>query len=126
MDHVGRDTLQGSSPSDAARSRKQNRDSLFLVAQFRESAKRRQVSQVRIRNLSAGGLMADVTAPLAQGTAVEFEVRGIGWIPGRVAWCVEGRIGVAFDHPIDPVLARKPVSGGAKAPVFVKPILPIL
>ncbi len=126
MDDLGRDPLDEASSGDAAHSRKQNRDSLFLVAQFRLSTRRRDVSQVRIRNLSAGGLMADLPAPLPPGTPVELNVRGIGWIPGQVAWCVEGRVGVAFDHPIDPALARKPVTGGAKTPVFVKPILPIL
>ncbi|MBY0518998.1 MAG: PilZ domain-containing protein [Sphingomonas sp.] len=123
MDHVGRDAPQDSSSSETARSRKLNRDSLFLVAKFRETAKRRPVSQVRIRNLSAGGLMADIVAPIAQGTAVEFDVRGIGWISGRVAWCVQGRIGVSFDHPVDPVLARKPVSSATKAAAVAKPTI---
>lgn len=126
MDHVARNPVQDSSADDGAHKRNQNRDSLFLVAQFRQSAQRDVVRQVRIRNLSAGGLMAEVSDPIAQGAAVEFDVRGIGWIPGRVAWSVAGRIGVAFDHPIDPVLARKPVTGGAKAPLVVKPILPVL
>lgn len=126
MDHVARNPVQDSSADDGAHKRNQNRDSLFLVAQFRPSAQRDVVRQVRIRNLSAGGLMAEIADPIAQGTAVEFDVRGIGWVPGRVAWSVAGRIGVAFDHPIDPVLARKPVTGGAKAPLVVKPILPVI
>ncbi len=126
MDHVARNPVQDSSADDGAHKRNQNRDSLFLVAQFRPSAQRDVVRQVRIRNLSAGGLMAEIADPIAQGAAVEFDVRGIGWVPGRVAWSVAGRIGVAFDHPIDPVLARKPVTGGAKAPLVVKPILPVI
>jgi len=126
MDHVGQNPVQDGSTEDGAHKRNQSRDSLFLVAQFRQSAQRDVVRQVRIRNLSAGGLMAEVTDPIAQGAAVELDVRGIGWIPGRVAWSVAGRIGVAFDHPIDPVLARKPVSGNTKPPVFVKPILPVI
>lgn len=125
-DNVGQDLRFDSMSSDADHNRQQNRDSLFLIAQFRESAKRRVVSQVRVRNLSAGGLMADYTAPIASGTAVELDVRGIGWIPGRVAWSEAGRIGVAFDHPVEPSLARKPVKAGAKGPVVVKPILPII
>lgn len=126
MDHVGCNPVQDSSAEDGARKRHQNRDSLFLVAQFRQSNQRDVVRQVRIRNLSAGGLMAEITDPIPQGAAVEFDVRGIGWIPGRVAWSVAGRIGVAFDHPIDPVLARKPVTGGVRAPLVVKPILPVI
>ncbi len=125
-DHGGQDAHFDTSSSDADQNRHQNRDSLFLIAQFRESARRRVVSQVRVRNLSPGGLMADYSAPIAPGTAVEVDVRGIGWIPGRVAWCEAGRIGVAFDHPVEPSLARKPVKAGAKGPVVVKPILPLI
>lgn len=126
MKEIGASPVNSSDDAERAGKRPRNRDSLFLVAQFRQRAQRRNVRQVRIRNLSAGGLMAEIAEPLSLGEAVEFEVRGIGWIPGRVAWRVAGRIGVAFDHPIDPVLARKPVGRSAKAPVYVKPILPLL
>ncbi|MEO0441905.1 MAG: hypothetical protein AAF067_13660, partial [Pseudomonadota bacterium] len=30
-------------------------------------------------------------------------------VTGHVAWVAQGRFGVAFDHAIDPKLARKPV-----------------
>ncbi|MEI9850698.1 MAG: hypothetical protein WDN24_07385 [Sphingomonas sp.] len=62
--------------------------------------------------------------PVASGAPVEVEVRGVGWISGRIAWVAEGRVGVAFDHEIDPMLARKPVGTGKQTPAFVKPILP--
>lgn len=109
---------------DAASQRNEVRDSLFLVAQFRMQGSR-NAEQVRVRNLSAGGLMAEVSSPVAQGTAVELDVRGIGWITGKIAWYAAGRVGVAFDQMIDPTLARKPVGGGTQTPVFVKPILPL-
>ena len=89
------------------------RDSLFLMARMRTPMLTDPVS-VRIRNLSAGGLMAEFATPLDRDTPVEVEVRGIGWIPGLVAWYAEGRAGVAFLNPIDPQKARKPV-GGARA-----------
>jgi hypothetical protein len=53
---------------------------------------------------------------------VEVEVRGVGWVSGRIAWATDGRVGIAFDTPIDPLLARKPVGGGTQTPTFVKPI----
>jgi hypothetical protein len=87
------------------------RDSLFLNANLRRAGDAR-VLPVRVRNLSAGGLMAELAEPFDADAAVEVEVRGIGWISGRIAWHTEGRTGIAFDRPIDPQRARKPVGGG--------------
>jgi hypothetical protein len=84
------------------------RDSLFLMARLRTPSLSDTFS-VRIRNLSPGGLMADFATPLERDTPVEIEVRGIGWVPGKVAWFAEGRTGIAFDAPIDPGKARKPI-----------------
>lgn len=86
------------------------RDSLFLMAplQFDGEA---AVREVRVRNLSAGGLMVDCARVKEPGTAVSLDLRGIGMVNGKVAWCTEGRIGIALDSPIDPMLARKPVGG---------------
>ncbi|MGJ3649902.1 PilZ domain-containing protein [Sphingomonas sp. GlSt437] len=110
-------------PADDVASQRTARDSLFLMAQFRLFG-RTEETQVRVRNLSAGGLMAEVTEPLAIGTPVEIDVRGIGWVLGRVAWAAAGRVGIAFERDIDPRMARKPVGGGTQTPIFVKPILP--
>lgn len=109
---------------DGASQRHEVRDSLFLTANLRMEGMR-EMLQVRVRNLSAGGLMAEVPDHIAQGTPVELELRGVGRVCGRVAWYAAGRIGIAFDRMIDPHLARKPVGGGAKTPSYVKPILPI-
>jgi hypothetical protein len=111
MEQIGKNGFEGGArrPDDAAR----GRDSLLLVAQLRPLGGTRTL-QVRIRNLSAGGLMAELPQPLVPDSAVEIEVRGIGWIAGRVAWQTEGRAGIAFDRAIDPQLARKPI--GVAAP----------
>lgn len=90
------------------------RDSLFLMARIRRPGAPESVS-VRVRNLSAGGLMAETPEPLDPEGAVEVEVRGLGWIPGRIAWHTEGRTGIAFDRPVDPKRARKPSGAGASA-----------
>jgi PilZ domain len=92
----------------AAAKRGNNRDSLLLKAilRFPNSSEEREV---RIRNLSAGGLMAEVPARVARGEPVEINLRSIGWITGHVAWVTEGRLGIAFDHSINPIDARKPV-----------------
>ena len=112
--------LNALSADDFTGQRSGARDSLMLAAQFR-IADREDVT-VRVRNLSPGGLMAEYPQPIAGGTQVDVEVRGVGWVTGRIAWAAEGRVGVAFDHDIDPMLARKPVGKGPSTPSFVKPI----
>lgn len=62
---------------------------------------------LRVRNLSPGGIMADSANLFVIDEPVLVEVRGIGKVPGRIAWFVDGRIGVAFNTPVDPTLARK-------------------
>ena len=124
MDQFYNNPLGNAPVGDSASNRNDARDSLFLVATFRVAGSKHE-AQVRVRNLSSGGLMAEVSDPLALGTEVEVDVRGIGWICGRIAWAAAGRVGVAFDKPIDPKMARKPVGHGTKTPVYVKPILPI-
>ncbi|WBH16039.1 PilZ domain-containing protein [Sphingomonas radiodurans] len=86
------------------------RDSMFLLATLKVEG-RREALQVRVRNLSTGGLMAELPEPVSPDSPVEIELRGIGSVTGRVAWQTEGRAGIAFDRPIDPQRARKPVGG---------------
>lgn len=123
MDQPSQDPLTTLSADDFSGQRSGARDSLLLVAQFRVGDE--PVEQVRVRNLSSGGLMAEYAQPVASKTPVAVEVRGVGWVSGRIAWCAEGRVGVAFDQAIDPMLARKPVGKGTTTPHYVKPILPL-
>jgi len=97
--------------SDKAGVRGADRDKLLLKSPIRLLAVGVQI-EARIRNLSAGGLMAEAPVRVANGDPVEVELRNIGWVPGKVAWSAEGRFGVAFDHPINPLIARNPVSSG--------------
>jgi hypothetical protein len=110
MDQISHDPYSNLSADDLAAQRAGGRDSLLLTAQIRKAGSDSS-TQVRVRNLSSGGLMAEYSGVIASDTQVEVEVRGIGWVPGRVAWVVDGRIGVAFDVEIDPLAARKPVGG---------------
>ena len=97
----------------AAGQRSRKRDSLLLAARLSVGGK--PATDIRVRNLSEGGLMIDNAPPMAIGTALAVELRNIGSVPGRVAWYVEGRAGIAFDVPIDPIKVRKPVAA-VKAP----------
>ena len=102
------DSLKMNSQALGHPKRELNRDSLFLKAElcFVDGD---DCGVVRVRNLSAGGLMAEAPAPAKRGDKVQLELRNIGRVTGHVAWVARGRFGVAFDHPIDPKLARKPV-----------------
>ena len=113
MDQLPQDPLNTLSAEDFTGQRTGSRDSLLLGAQFRIVGSD-TVEQVRVRNLSSGGLMAEYAAPVVPRTPVQIEVRGVGWVSGRIAWATDGRVGIAFDREIDPLLARKPV-GGARA-----------
>lgn len=117
------DAFQRDAQREGQRHRATTRDSLFLQAKFRHDGMA-EAEVVRIRNLSAGGLMAEYPEPVDVGTPVVVEVRGIGKVPGHIAWCAEQRVGVAFDREVDPKRARKPVGKGAKTPSYTKPVLP--
>lgn len=121
MDQFTSDPVSALSAEDFTVPRSGARDSLLLTAQFRVAGDD-QTHQVRVRNLSSGGLMAEFAGPIAPSTPVEIEVRGVGWVSGRIAWATDGRVGVAFANEIDPLLARKPVGKGTTTPSYVKPI----
>ncbi len=108
MDRYTFETDETLGADDSARSRNAARDSLFLSAQLKVGSL--PAEQVRVRNLSAGGMMAEYPSSVEQGTPVTVELRGIGRVGGRIAWATDGRIGVAFDEHIDPMQARKPVA----------------
>lgn len=90
--------------------RQVGRDSLFLLAQVRVDGQDK-VSRVKVRNLSAGGMMAEGEMKVVRGARVEVELRNLGWVEGSVAWCQGNRFGIAFIDEIDPKLARAPVQG---------------
>lgn len=67
----------------------------------------------RVRNLSAGGLMAEIGQPLAVGERVEIEIQSQR-LPSSVVWTRDGTAGLKFDQNVDlgELLAgRKPRHG---------------
>ena len=74
--------------------RQVNRDSLFLLAQLRVDGQE-AVYRVKVRNLSAGGMMAEGDAKVVRGALVAVELRNIGWVEGSVAWKQDNRFGIA-------------------------------
>jgi hypothetical protein len=103
--------LEKDAMDDTSESNRSNdRNSLLLKAILRFPASASE-SEVRIRNLSSGGLMAEAPLRAARGEIVEISLKNIGWVTGKVAWVAESRIGIAFDYPIDPKAARQSVGG---------------
>lgn len=96
--------------------RQVNRDSLFLLAQLRVDG-HDDLYRVKVRNLSAGGMMAEGLAPVTRGVPVQVELRNIGWVAGNVAWKQDERFGIAFVDEIDPREARAPASKAASTPL---------
>ena len=94
--------------------RQVGRDSLFLLAQVRVDGKADK-GRVKVRNLSAGGMMAEGEVEVMRGARVEVELRNLGWVQGTVAWIQGDRFGIAFLDEIDPKLARAPVVGTTTA-----------
>ena len=68
------------------------------VAKIRLSSGREELCL--LRDISAGGLQADVYIPLKPGDHLDIELRTAHTVGCRIVWAVDGRIGVAFDEPI--------------------------
>lgn len=99
------------------------RDSLFLFADLVVEGQAED-ARVKVRNLSAGGMMADGSGlVVARGDRVTVQLRNVGDVKGSVAWVQGNRFGIAFDAEIDPKLVRDPVGDGDKAPRFTRPVL---
>lgn len=91
-----------------------SRDSLFLLAEVQLAGSASEYP-VKVRNLSAGGMMAEGTVPVVPGSRLKVHLRNIGWIEGGVAWVQDDRFGIAFDDEIDPMSARTPADSGQPA-----------
>jgi len=85
------------------------RDSLFVMAELRVDGMAGE-DRVRVRNLSAGGLMAECALPVQRGQVVWVKLRNLGWVEGAVAWVQDNRFGIAFREEIDPRIARAPAA----------------
>jgi hypothetical protein len=91
------------------------RDSLFVMADLRLDGAE-ETLRIKMRNLSAGGMMGEGNVRVTRGTVVWVEIRNIGWVEGSIAWVQDNRFGVAFREEIDPKLARPPLPAGDGAP----------
>jgi hypothetical protein len=72
---------------------------MLQVAKVREEANERE-QLVRVRNVSAGGLMAEVGHPIEVGTRVALEFSSQK-VPSTVVWTRDGTAGFKFDQNLD-------------------------
>lgn len=54
-----------------------------------------------IRNISTGGVMANIYSPHEVGEKISLEIRSGHRLDGEVVWMRDGCVGVRFDDPID-------------------------
>ena len=110
--------------ASAEAQRRDARDSLLVLATLRLEDGSGRAETVRVRNVSSGGLMAQASAAFGIGARLTVELEGIGPVGGSVAWAEVGRIGIAFDHPVDKARARKPKAerGGSAEEQLFRPL----
>lgn len=110
---------------DAVALRGNKRDSMFLKASV-HCLRTDHRFDIVVRNVSAGGLLADTSQDLAINEAVRVTLRKVGEVPGRIVWSQSGRFGIAFDVGIDPQAVRKPVKmPKQRLDARGRPILPV-
>lgn len=99
------------------------RDSLFLFAELAFEGQPNSV-RVKVRNLSAGGMMAEGALVANCGDRLTVKLRNVGDVRGSVAWVQGNRFGIAFASEIDPLLARAPVGTSlADLPRYARPAI---
>ncbi|WP_343612301.1 PilZ domain-containing protein [Novosphingobium sp.] len=79
---------------------------------------------VKLRNISAQGVMAEAPRVPAKDARISIELRNLGWVEGRVAWVQDNRFGILFAAQIDPSRVRHaPVEAqAAPAPMTRRPL----
>ena len=100
---------------DESENRQIARDSLFVMADLRLPGSNEE-HRIKVRNLSAGGMMGEGAVRVARGDQIEVNIRNIGWVEGSVAWVQDDRFGVAFHDEIDPKVARAPLAQPSQTP----------
>lgn len=81
--------------------RQKNRISMMLMATVRYEGARDGV-KARILDLSSGGIRVATICTLRRGHRLVVSLKGVGDVPGRIAWARGAELGVEFDHEVDP------------------------
>jgi PilZ domain len=109
-------------PAEMQAERARQRDSMFLAGAiwFERGG---SLQQVRIRNISPGGMMIDFPQSRVKDSPVFAAIKNVGEVSGRVAWYHDGRMGIVFDNEIDADAARMKPAAAPVEPSFNKPYI---
>jgi predicted signal transduction protein with EAL and GGDEF domain len=79
-----------------------------------------QVMEIRLRNISAMGALAECAHPVSPGTIITIDIVGVGPVVGSVRWSQSGKFGIRFTDEFD--LARlAPKKEPGNAPTMLRP-----
>ena len=95
------------------------RDSLFVFADLRLPGAD-TLHRIKVRNLSAGGMMGEGPVRVSRGSTVSVNIRNAGWVDGTVAWVQENRFGVAFNDEITIPLSRPASVSTDEPPEYIQ------
>ena len=73
---------------------------IAIEGQAALNAQSRFEVEVKVRNVSTCGFMAECAVPVQIGSYVSLDVPGIGQVSAQVRWQVGGRMGGMFLDPI--------------------------
>jgi hypothetical protein len=91
-------SLSTSVPRPSERRSDERMIAMLRVAKLTDAQDREQL--IRVRNVSAGGLMAEIGHPVSVGDAVQVELSSQK-IASTVIWTRDGTVGLKFDQNID-------------------------
>ena len=98
-----------------------SRDSMFMVADITFDNEAEAV-RVKVRNLSATGMMAQTQHRADVGSRVTIALPNCEDVAGTIAWSEGERVGIAFDEEIDPKqVRRQSQSPGPSTPSYARP-----
>jgi hypothetical protein len=79
---------------------RRNDDRVMPMLRIAKLTSERGEQLIRVRNVSAGGLMADLGQPVSVGESLKVELSS-QQIPASVIWVREGSVGLKFDQNVD-------------------------
>ena len=84
------------------------RESLYVFGEMTIDGAE-QANRIKVRNLSARGMMAGCDEPVRLDQEAVFALPGLGRVKGTIKWVQGHRFGIAFEQVVDPKLARQQV-----------------
>ena len=60
-----------------------------------------QVTEIRLRNISAMGALVECAQPVSPGTMITIDIVGVGPVVGLVRWSQSGKFGIQFTDTFD-------------------------